>query len=134
METRRPRATPSWLPLIDDPPYPDYTSGANSVTGGFMRTLGQFFGDDAFSFDVTSAVAAVVQKTRTYERFSESPRTSSKRESCWGSTSVSPTPWRVGRANRRPTGLSVTSCGRLIEIMVEPTAARAIVSGRVSIR
>jgi hypothetical protein len=30
---------PSWLPLINDPPYPDYTSGANSVTSAFMRTL-----------------------------------------------------------------------------------------------
>jgi hypothetical protein len=62
---------PAWLPLINDPPYPDYTSGANSITGAFMRTLGLFFGDDAFTFDVTSTVAAVVQKTRTYSRFSD---------------------------------------------------------------
>jgi hypothetical protein len=62
---------PTWLPLINDPPYPDYTSGANSITNAFMRTLGLFFGDDAFTFDVTSTVAAVVQKTRTYSRFSD---------------------------------------------------------------
>jgi hypothetical protein len=62
---------PTWLPLINDPPYPDYTSGANSFTGAFMRTLGRFFGDDAFTFDVTSAVAQAVQKTRTYSRFSD---------------------------------------------------------------
>lgn len=62
---------PTWLPLINDPPYPDYTSGATSITGAFMRTLGLFFGDDAFTFDVTSTVAQAVQKTRTYSRFSD---------------------------------------------------------------
>ena len=62
---------PTWLPLINDPPYPDYTSGANSITAAFMRTLGLFFGDDAFTFSVTSNVAQVVQKTRTYSRFSD---------------------------------------------------------------
>jgi hypothetical protein len=62
---------PAWLPLINDPPYPDYTSGANSITGAFMRTLGLFFGDDAFTFDVTSTVPVVLQKTRTYSRFSD---------------------------------------------------------------
>jgi hypothetical protein len=62
---------PTWLPLFNDPPYPDYTSGANSITNAFMRTLALFFGDDAFTFDVTSTVAAVVQKTRTYSRFSD---------------------------------------------------------------
>jgi hypothetical protein len=62
---------PAWLPLINDPPYADYTSGANSITGAFMRTLGLFFGDDAFTFDVTSTVPVVLQKTRTYSRFSD---------------------------------------------------------------
>jgi len=68
---RRTAGDPTWLPLINDPPYPDYTSGANSITNAFMRTLGLVFGDDAFTFDVTSTVAAVVQKTRTYSRFSD---------------------------------------------------------------
>lgn len=62
---------PTWLPLINDPPYPDYTSGANSITGAFMRTLELVFGDDAFTFSVTSTVTQVVQKTRTYSRFSD---------------------------------------------------------------
>jgi len=62
---------PTWLPLIDDPPYPDYTSGANSITGAFMRTLALFFRDDAFTFDVTSMVPQAIQKTRTYSRFSD---------------------------------------------------------------
>jgi hypothetical protein len=62
---------PTWLPLINDPPYPDYTSGANSITSAFMRTFGLFFGDDAFTFEVTSAVPQAIQKTRSYSRFSD---------------------------------------------------------------
>lgn len=62
---------PQWLPLLNTPPYPDYTSGANSITNAFMRTLELYFGDGAFTFNVTSLVAAVVQKTRTYARFSD---------------------------------------------------------------
>ncbi len=68
---RRTEGDAAWLPLINDPPYSDYTSGANSITGAFMRTLALFFGDEAFTFDVTSTVAQVVQKTRTYSRFSD---------------------------------------------------------------
>jgi hypothetical protein len=67
----RTEGDPTWLPLIDDPPYPDYTSGANSITGAFMRPLGLFFGDDAFTFTVTSNVPQAIQKTRTYSRFSD---------------------------------------------------------------
>jgi hypothetical protein len=62
---------PNWRPLINNPPYPDYTSGANSITAAFMRTLELFFDDDSpFSFDVNSTVALAVQLTRTYSRFS----------------------------------------------------------------
>jgi hypothetical protein len=65
-------ADPNWLPLINTPPYPDYTSGANSITGAFMRTLELFFEDDTpFSFNVNSTVALAVQLTRTYSRFSD---------------------------------------------------------------
>lgn len=68
-----PRTTgdPTWLPLINDPPYPDYTSGVNSITSAFMRTLKLFFRKDVFTFSVTSAAPQVVQKTRTYSRFSD---------------------------------------------------------------
>ena len=58
----------TWLPLFNDPPYPDYTSGANSITSAFMRTLALFFDDDAYTFTVTTTVAG--QGTRTYGRFS----------------------------------------------------------------
>jgi hypothetical protein len=68
----RTEGDPTWLPLINDPPYPDYTSGANSFTGAIMYTLRRFFGRDAaFTFDVTSMVPQAIQKTRTYSSFSD---------------------------------------------------------------
>ena len=59
---------PSWLPLINDPPYPDYTSGANSITSAFMRTLALFFDNDAYTFTVTTTFPG--QAPRTYTSFS----------------------------------------------------------------
>lgn len=59
---------PTWLPLFNDPPYPDYTSGANTITAAFMHTLALFFDDDAYTFTVTTTVPG--QGTRTYGRFS----------------------------------------------------------------
>ena len=54
--------------LLPDPGYPDYTSGANSITSAFMRTLELFFDDDVWTFTVTTTVAG--QGPRVYERFS----------------------------------------------------------------
>lgn len=62
---------PAWLPLIDNPPYPDYTSGANSITAAFMRTLERTFGNGAFTFAVTTTVPQSANKTRLYTRFSD---------------------------------------------------------------
>ena len=50
----RTEADPAWLPLIDTPPYPDYTSGANGFTGAMMRVLENVFGDAAPSFNLTT--------------------------------------------------------------------------------
>lgn len=58
---------PSWLPFLPTPPYPDYTSGANNLTGSFTRVLRHFFGN-ATTFSVTSAA---VNQTRTYHRFTD---------------------------------------------------------------
>ena len=65
---------PAWQPLINNPNYPDYTSGANSVTGAMTRTLELFFGTDKLVFDVTSAAPQAVQKVRRYNRFSDAAR------------------------------------------------------------
>lgn len=62
---------PSWQSLINNPNYPDYTSGANNVTGAMTRTLQRFFETNEMSFSVTSNVAAAVQKTRTFTKFSD---------------------------------------------------------------
>jgi hypothetical protein len=59
---------PAWLPLFNDPPYPDYTSGANTITSAFMQTLALYFDNDACTFTVTTTVAG--QGTRLYDRFS----------------------------------------------------------------
>jgi hypothetical protein len=64
-------AEASWQPLINTPPYPDYTSGANNVSGAMTRTLQLFFDTDRMTFEVTSLVPEAVRKTRTYRRFSD---------------------------------------------------------------
>ena len=67
-------ADPDWQPLINTPNYPDYTSGANNVTGAMTKALALFFGKDKMTFVVTSNAPQVMQKTRTYHRFSEAAR------------------------------------------------------------
>jgi hypothetical protein len=61
----------AWQPLANNPNYPDYTSGANSVTGAMTRTLELFFGTDKVAFEFTSAAPLAVQKSRSYVRFSD---------------------------------------------------------------
>jgi hypothetical protein len=58
---------PSWLPFLPTPPYSDYTSGANDLTGAMTRTLERYFGD-TLTFSVTSTSQ---NQTKTYDRFSD---------------------------------------------------------------
>jgi hypothetical protein len=60
----------TWLSLITNPSYPDYTSGANNITGAITKSLELFFGRDNIAFDVTSNAPLAVKKTRTYGSFS----------------------------------------------------------------
>src|SRR6266436_431051 len=62
---------PSWQPMINTPNYPDYTSGANNVTGAITRALSLVFGTDEMTFTVTTTNATAPQQTRTYNRFSD---------------------------------------------------------------
>jgi hypothetical protein len=61
----------SWQSLINNPNYPDYTSGANNVTAAMTGTLEQFFRRDVMNFEITSNAPNVVRRTRTYSRFSQ---------------------------------------------------------------
>lgn len=62
---------PAWQPLIVTPPYPDYTSGANNVTGAITRILRRFFSTNKMTFPVTTTVPQAVLQTRTYHRFTD---------------------------------------------------------------
>ena len=62
---------PAWQSLINNPNYPDYTSGANNVTAAMTRTLELFFGTDKAAFEVTSLAPLAVRKVRRYYRFSD---------------------------------------------------------------
>ena len=67
----RTEGDPDWLPLITTPNYPDYTSGANNLSGAATTMLANFFGTDEVTFSLTSTIAQAINKTRTYERFSD---------------------------------------------------------------
>jgi hypothetical protein len=58
---------PTWVPYLVTPPYPEYPSGANNLTGSMTRVLERLFGDKT-EFTVSSTPAAT---TKTYERFSD---------------------------------------------------------------
>ena len=60
-----------WQPLINNPNYPDHTSGANNNSGAATRMLELFFGTNEMSFIVKTTNAAAIQQTRTYSRFSD---------------------------------------------------------------
>jgi len=64
----------TWLPQIptNNPPYPEFPSGANSLTGAMTRTLERFFGNK-MTFSVRSAFVnpPPMQNPRTYQRFSD---------------------------------------------------------------
>jgi hypothetical protein len=64
----------AWQPLINTPNYPEYTSGANAVTGAMTKSLELFFGRDWMTFDLTSNAPLAIEKTRTYHRFSDAAR------------------------------------------------------------
>jgi hypothetical protein len=61
----------SWQPLINTPNYPDYTSGANNVTGAVTRMLALYFRTQEMTFSVTTTNPLAVQQTRTYNRFAD---------------------------------------------------------------
>jgi hypothetical protein len=73
----------NWTPFIQsshfpagsqNPPYPDYVSGANGLTGAFVSMLQLFFHTDWLPFEVNKATPAAVPictNPRTYRRLSD---------------------------------------------------------------
>jgi len=61
-------ADPEWLPLINNPPYPDHPSGLMCFSGSIARTLRDFFGTNRIAFSATSANSGT---TRNYTRLSQ---------------------------------------------------------------
>jgi hypothetical protein len=61
----------NWKPLINTPNYPDYTSGANNLTGAVTRMLSLFFRTEKMTFTVNSNYPLAQVKTRVYSRFSD---------------------------------------------------------------
>jgi len=64
-------ADPAWTSLIPTPPYPDYTSGANNLSGAFTTIVRRFFDADKVTFKAHSTAPQAVPNERTYERFSD---------------------------------------------------------------
>lgn len=62
---------PNWQPFINTPNYPEYTSGANNVTGAVTRMLVLFFEADQMTFSIATTNGASPHQTRTYNRFSD---------------------------------------------------------------
>jgi len=73
----------NWTPFIQSshfpagsqtPPYQDYVSGANGLTGAYVTVLQLFFGTDRVPFEIyktTPASVAICMNPRSYRRFSE---------------------------------------------------------------
>jgi hypothetical protein len=57
-------ADPAWDSLLPNPPYPDYTSGLNSVMGAAGRALTRVLGTESINLTMTSPAT---NTTRTYE-------------------------------------------------------------------
>jgi hypothetical protein len=55
---------PTWEPLVATPPYPDYVSGFNGVTGAFTRSLSRLLGGELDVY-ITSAAAGVTRHYTT---------------------------------------------------------------------
>jgi len=63
---------PAWLPFINNPAYPDYTSGANGVSSSAMYSMENFFETDAIEFSMTTTnTGPTNQDTRNYTSFSQ---------------------------------------------------------------
>ena len=64
----------SWQPLFTTPNYPDYTSGANNVSGAAATMIANIFGTDDVAFTLRSATIPAPNNVRHYARCSDAAR------------------------------------------------------------
>jgi hypothetical protein len=64
----RSNADPTWEPLINTPPHPDYVSGHSVTSGAWSRSLQLLFGNDGVPFSATAFNGAL---TRHFTGFSQ---------------------------------------------------------------
>jgi hypothetical protein len=63
---------PDWLPLVNNPPYPEHPSGHLGLSGAVSTVLEQFFGTDEIGWtDTLPAVPPAVGLTRTYSNLDD---------------------------------------------------------------
>lgn len=62
---------PTWTPFLQTPPYPDYSSGANCLSGAVTTILQLFFGTDEIDFAVSSTAAGLIVNPRPFKRLSD---------------------------------------------------------------
>ena len=68
---RRLGSLPVTPPNPVDPAYPDYVSGANSLTGAYTGLLQEFFASDQMEFSVKSIPAQAANPERFFSSFSQ---------------------------------------------------------------
>ena len=61
------KAEPNWTPLLNTPPFPEYTSGHSTFSSAAATVLAEFYGTDQISFTVGSDTLPGV--FRSYESF-----------------------------------------------------------------
>lgn len=62
----------TWSPLVATPPYPDHTSGANSLAASATRALSLFFDTNEMEFEImTTNPGPTENDIRSYTKFSE---------------------------------------------------------------
>ena len=67
-------ADPAWMPLLETPPFPEYTSGHSTFSGTAAVILASFYGKDEIPFSIGSDDLPGVH--RFYSSFSEASRES----------------------------------------------------------
>jgi hypothetical protein len=102
----------AWHSLIATPNYPDYTSGANNLSGAASTMLGNFFGSDKVEFTITSITIAAPNNVRQYSRFSDLAQDIIDARVYEGIHFRFADAVGTGKGDTSQTGCSAISCGR----------------------